>query len=392
VTLTGTGTVTLEASQAASSPYTAGTATATFVVAKEAQTIDFPQPVSPVPLGSGSIVLVATASSGLPVTFSIVSGPGTLSGNQLTFTGAGTVVVAANQAGNADYSPAPTVTRSIVVLAPPVTVHLTASPNPVFVQNPVTLTATLSAAGGTPTGTVTFEDGGTPLGTAAVTSNGPVLTVATLTVSTLSVGFHSLTATYNGSAEFGASTSPVYIELVEEFSLSSTNPNVTIDHGGTATYSLLIAPVGGAETAGVVSFAVSGEPEGSTITFSPAFIAASTGTTPVTLTIRTPNYPVGPWSLLRAGEGTTSLAVLTLGCGLLFSLRRRRTLLHRLGCIAVLLISGIAALGLAGCGSGWKTQHYTLTVTAASGNLSHSTTLTLTTECADGKSACQIVK
>jgi hypothetical protein len=39
------------------------------------------------------------------------------------------------------------------------TVALTSSANPVFAQNPITLTASVTAAGGTPTGTVTFLDG-----------------------------------------------------------------------------------------------------------------------------------------------------------------------------------------------------------------------------------------
>jgi hypothetical protein len=50
--------------------------------------------------------LVANASSGLPVTFSLVSGPATVSGSTLTITDAGTVVVNANQAGNSSYNPA----------------------------------------------------------------------------------------------------------------------------------------------------------------------------------------------------------------------------------------------------------------------------------------------
>ena len=56
--------------------------------------------------------------SGNPVVFSVVSGPGTVSGpngSTLTLTGAGDVVVAANQAGNLDYAAAPTVTESIKV-------------------------------------------------------------------------------------------------------------------------------------------------------------------------------------------------------------------------------------------------------------------------------------
>ena len=46
---------------------------------------------------------------------SVVSGPGTLSGSALTLTGAGTVVVAANQAGNSSFQAAPTVSVTIVV-------------------------------------------------------------------------------------------------------------------------------------------------------------------------------------------------------------------------------------------------------------------------------------
>ena len=49
----------------------------------------------------------ATASSGLPVTFSIVSGPATIDGNLITITGTGTVIVRASQAGDSTYAPAP---------------------------------------------------------------------------------------------------------------------------------------------------------------------------------------------------------------------------------------------------------------------------------------------
>ena len=83
------------------------------------QAITFPPPASPVDNGVPPITLSATGgASGNPVVFSIVSGPGTVSGPNgatLTITGVGTVVVAANQAGNADYTAAPQVTQTIVV-------------------------------------------------------------------------------------------------------------------------------------------------------------------------------------------------------------------------------------------------------------------------------------
>ncbi|WP_169513390.1 Ig-like domain-containing protein [Flexithrix dorotheae] len=60
--------------------------------------------------------LSATASSGLPVSFSIVSGPATVSGNTVSLTGqAGTVTVRASQAGDANYQAASDVDQSFNV-------------------------------------------------------------------------------------------------------------------------------------------------------------------------------------------------------------------------------------------------------------------------------------
>jgi sugar lactone lactonase YvrE len=86
------------------------------------QTITFPQPVTPVLVGSAPITLTATGGgSGNPVTFSVVSGPATGSGTNgstLSFTGVGAVVVEANQLGNSTYLPASPVQRTIFVSAP----------------------------------------------------------------------------------------------------------------------------------------------------------------------------------------------------------------------------------------------------------------------------------
>ncbi len=50
--------------------------------------------------------LVATASSGLPVTFKVTAGAATVSGNMLTLTGLGAVTVEAAQAGSNSFAPA----------------------------------------------------------------------------------------------------------------------------------------------------------------------------------------------------------------------------------------------------------------------------------------------
>ena len=78
------------------------------------QAIDFP------PIGNqvatNTVVLSATADSGLPVEFAVASGPGQISaGTNLSFTGAGTVAIEATQDGDANWYPAPPVTNSFQV-------------------------------------------------------------------------------------------------------------------------------------------------------------------------------------------------------------------------------------------------------------------------------------
>lgn len=79
------------------------------------QTIKF-DPLADKTTASPSFSVSAAASSGLPVSFSIVSGPATIAGNTITLDGVvGTVVVEASQAGNANYNAATSVTQSFEV-------------------------------------------------------------------------------------------------------------------------------------------------------------------------------------------------------------------------------------------------------------------------------------
>jgi trimeric autotransporter adhesin len=70
-----------------------------------AQTINFTA-IGSKTYGDAAFTVSAIASSGLSVTYSIVSGPATVSGNNVSITGAGSVVLKAVQAGNATYEPA----------------------------------------------------------------------------------------------------------------------------------------------------------------------------------------------------------------------------------------------------------------------------------------------
>jgi hypothetical protein len=86
------------------------------VVSKSAQTIAAFAAVSPKVFGAAPFaVTVPAATSQLPVVLSVKSGPATVSGNTVTITGAGTVVLAANQGGDANFSAAREVTTSFAV-------------------------------------------------------------------------------------------------------------------------------------------------------------------------------------------------------------------------------------------------------------------------------------
>jgi len=104
---------------------TSNTITDTWQGGLAAQTISF-GPLPNVTYGVGPVTLTATASSGLPVSYS-VTGPGSVTGSTLTITGVGTVTVTASQAGNASYAPATPVSQAFTVSAPALTVTPPAS-------------------------------------------------------------------------------------------------------------------------------------------------------------------------------------------------------------------------------------------------------------------------
>ncbi|MFZ4057265.1 MAG: CARDB domain-containing protein [Ferruginibacter sp.] len=64
---------------------------------------------------STPFTLTASSSSGLVVSYSIVSGNASINGNQITATGLGTVTVQANQPGNLNYSAATSVQQSFCI-------------------------------------------------------------------------------------------------------------------------------------------------------------------------------------------------------------------------------------------------------------------------------------
>jgi hypothetical protein len=135
------GSDTLSASLAVT-PGFALSATAGLEVTSDPQTITFTPPATALTYGAIPITLTATASSALPVTFSVISGPATLSGSTLHITGAGTIVVEASQGGNATYASAAPIQRSIQVNPAPLAIAVNSAtriygtPNPIFTGTP----------------------------------------------------------------------------------------------------------------------------------------------------------------------------------------------------------------------------------------------------------------
>ena len=121
--------------------YTSATSSVTLQVNQAPQAITFTAPSVEL-YGVAPITLSATGgASGNAVVFSILSGPASIAGNQLTITGTGTVVIAADQLGNANYSAAAEVAQSVTVL-------------PIVYTSP---TEPVGTASGTQTATLLFN-------------------------------------------------------------------------------------------------------------------------------------------------------------------------------------------------------------------------------------------
>ena len=145
-------------------------------------------------------------------------GTASLTGGQATFTSSSLSIashsITAVYAGDGNFNGSTSAPLTETMTKTTVLVTLSSSPNPSVLNQPVVLTAKVAAvppAVGTPTGTVAFQDGATALGTATLSSSG----VATLTLSTLAVGSHSLTAVYSGDADLSGATSAALTQTVQ---------------------------------------------------------------------------------------------------------------------------------------------------------------------------------
>jgi uncharacterized repeat protein (TIGR01451 family) len=178
-----------------------------------------------------------------------------------------------------------------------VLVDLTSAPNPSAFGQAVTFSASVTAPGlGLPTGTVELREGATILDSTPVASG-----TAQLSLATLAVGTHSITAHYVGDGSFAGSagaSDPVAQTVFPAdttTTLTSTpNPSAV---GQSVTFTATVAPVppGAGTPTGTVRFA-----EG------PTTLATSTLAANGTATFTTSALTAGSHDITAHFEGTTS--------------------------------------------------------------------------------------
>ena len=197
VSFTGAGTCTIDANQAGSSEYRrARLAQQSFAVGRGAQTITFTStPPSSATVGGPTYNVTATGGpSGNPLTFTIDPTSGsvcTISGSTVSFIGAGRCTIDANQAGNANYEPAPQAQQPFAAGTGAQTITFTsAPPSSATVGGP---TYTVLATGGESKNPVTFT---------IDPASSSVCTISGATVSFVGMGTCTIDANQAGDSKY----------------------------------------------------------------------------------------------------------------------------------------------------------------------------------------------
>jgi hypothetical protein len=236
------------------------------------------------------------------------SGCTVTSGGDVTITGAGTCVIDASLAADANYNAAGPLTRSFTINMADTTTTLVSSINPSTWGQSVTFTVTVPAGA---TGYVRFYDDGSILGTSAISG-----TTATFDIDTLSVGSHPITATYLGDANYNSSTSSVLDQQVDK-----ADPGLAFDLTTlpTKTYGDPDFSVAGYASAAIgdsspITFALGGSSSGCTVDSAGNVSLTGAGTCVIEASIAADaNYTAG-------GPVSQSFAVNPAGGNLTFDL------------------------------------------------------------------------
>jgi len=251
-----------------------------------------------------------------------LGGNGTLATLTLSNVTVGTHTYTASYPGDSTYQALPlgTVTVTVTSATTATTTALTAPSTGTFGTS-VTLSAAVTGAGGTPTGTVAFYDGTAVLGTSALASG-----TASLTIS-FAGGTHSLSAVYSGDATYVASTSTastLTMATVSSSTAVTANPT-TVSQGFTTVLKATVTGLTGqAKPTGTVSFT-----DGTTSLGNAALNSSGVGTLTATMTTTGPrtitasyggdgNYQVSSGTAAVTVTATTTSTALTASSSVVY--------------------------------------------------------------------------
>ncbi len=167
------------------------------------QSISF-TPLGTVTYGAAPLTLTATASSTLPVTYTIDSGPGSISGNILTISGAGAIKVRMSQPGDSTYGAAVDMVDTLTVTQASAT---------------ITLSALTHTYNGTPKAVTALT---TPLGIALGSTYNGSTTLPT------AVGTYAVVATITDPNYSGSSSATMTIAAATQTITFGTAPALSI--------------------------------------------------------------------------------------------------------------------------------------------------------------------
>jgi hypothetical protein len=392
VTVTGVGTVVLQATQAGNTEYNAATATQSFQVI-------------PAPLTVAANNATRSYSAANPAFSGTVSGAVGSDSFTESFT---TTATTASNVGS--YPIVPSVTgaqlANYTVTAVPGELTVTGAATATKLSAPanaaygasVTLTATVASTAGVPAGSVTFYSGSTSLGVAALNSSG----VATLGTTTLPAGTDTTIATYVAAGNFaGSSSSGVTLTVIAgpggpgaSYALAANPTTLTIAPGATGKTTLIFTPANG--YSGTVALSCSNLPTNLNCAFDQNQVTLSGNNQNIStgLTINTTTQQAGKHVPSQTPQSPFSPALFALvfWCpggltGLAVMVRRRKLAgTQRLWHLCLLLAGAWAlAAGLSGCGmSGYvvsptpSTVQVTVVGTGTSGSVVTTQKVTLT--------------
>jgi len=300
----------------------------------------------------------------LPATTLTLSAYGGATGHSYSF-----YSLATSNTGRRQPTPGAAAT-TLVSASQPSQTTLAANPSTAAFGAAVTFTATVTGSGSLiPTGSINFLDGANTIGTVTLNAAGS----ATLAITTLASGQHSVIAQYSGDTGFTASSSAAVTVTVNapDFTLSSASATMFVNHGISAIMALTVTPQKAFNLP--ISFSCSSLTSEITCSFSPASVTpqSAVATTTMTVTASSTVASLGHRSLPWSSGGALFAA------SLFFMLGRKRRYV-----ITFMLSIAIMAFGLlsTGCSGGWTPYVSAIQVTATSGTVQHSVNITVTVE------------